>query len=72
LKMPARRDILRLFGDRAVAQLGSALEWGSRGRGFESRRPDIARRNLLASNKIRLLKQVAVMAVLVTDTEGRW
>jgi hypothetical protein len=27
--------------DRAVAQLGSALEWGSRGRGFESRRPDI-------------------------------
>src|SRR3954452_1792429 len=25
---------------RAVAQLGSALEWGSRGRGFESRRPD--------------------------------
>jgi hypothetical protein len=28
---------------RAVAQLGSALEWGSRGRGFESRRPDINR-----------------------------
>jgi hypothetical protein len=27
--------------NRAVAQLGSALEWGSRGRGFESRRPDI-------------------------------
>src|SRR2546429_6825934 len=25
---------------RAVAQLGSALEWGSRGRGFKSRRPD--------------------------------
>ena len=25
---------------RAVAQLGSALDWGSRGRGFESRRPD--------------------------------
>jgi hypothetical protein len=25
---------------RAVAQLGRALEWGSRGRGFESRRPD--------------------------------
>jgi hypothetical protein len=23
-----------------VAQLGSALDWGSRGRGFESRRPD--------------------------------
>src|SRR5258708_23288504 len=28
--------------NRAVAQLGSALEWGSRGRGFESRRPDNA------------------------------
>ncbi len=27
-------------GFRAVAQLGSALEWGSRGRGFESRRPE--------------------------------
>src|SRR5437773_5155679 len=26
---------------RAVAQLGSALEWGSRGRGFKSRRPDV-------------------------------
>ena len=25
---------------RAVAQLGSALEWGSRGRGFKSRRPE--------------------------------
>jgi hypothetical protein len=29
-----------LRNNRAVAQLGSALEWGSRGRGFESRRPD--------------------------------
>ena len=27
---------------RAVAQLGSALEWGSRGRGFKSRRPDVS------------------------------
>ncbi len=26
--------------ERAVAQLGSALEWGSGGRGFKSRRPD--------------------------------
>jgi hypothetical protein len=31
---------LALLWRRAVAQLGSALEWGSRGRGFESRRPD--------------------------------
>jgi hypothetical protein len=26
---------------RDVAQLGSALLWGSRGRGFESRRSDV-------------------------------
>jgi hypothetical protein len=25
---------------RAVAQLGSALVWGTRGRGFKSRQPD--------------------------------
>src|SRR6266508_4247062 len=30
-------------GQRDVAQLGSALDWGSRGRGFESRRPDSVR-----------------------------
>lgn len=28
---------------RAVAQLGSALEWGSRGPEFESRQPDIGK-----------------------------
>ncbi len=28
------------LGHRAVAQLGSALAWGARGRGFESRQPD--------------------------------
>ena len=29
-----------MIAPRAVAQLGSALDWGSRGRGFESRQPD--------------------------------
>ena len=29
-----------LMHRRAVAQFGSALDWGSRGRGFKSRRPD--------------------------------
>ena len=29
-----------LLGVRAVAQPGSALAWGARGREFESRRPD--------------------------------
>ena len=32
-------NVLRQF--RAVVQLGRTLEWGSRGRGFESRRPDL-------------------------------
>ena len=32
--------------ERAVAQLGSALEWGSRGRGFKSRRPEFVETNL--------------------------
>jgi hypothetical protein len=40
LKNPLSHRILALLCRRAVAQLGSALEWGSRGRGFESRRPD--------------------------------
>ena len=31
-----------LARERAVAQLGSALEWGSRGRGFESRQPEFS------------------------------
>src|SRR5262249_55985015 len=35
----ARRGVLE-FGCRGVAQLGSALEWGSRGPEFKSRRPD--------------------------------
>ncbi len=30
------------LGDRSVAQLGSALDWGSRGRGFKSRRSDLS------------------------------
>ena len=36
---------LRIFGasNRAVVQLGRTLEWGSRGRGFESRRPETIR-----------------------------
>lgn len=40
-KRLAKGLVLDLIGNvRAVAQLGSALEWGSRGRGFKSRQPD--------------------------------
>ena len=31
--------------DRAVAQPGSALAWGARGRGFESRQPDHSKKS---------------------------
>jgi hypothetical protein len=44
---------LALLWRRAVAQLGSALEWGSRGRGFESRRPDHASVNILVLSHLR-------------------
>ena len=30
----------KIVSTRAVAQFGSALDWGSRGRGFKSRQPD--------------------------------
>ena len=33
-------DLAPLLTQRAVAQLGSALVWGTRGRGFKSRQPD--------------------------------
>src|SRR4029453_4879341 len=35
-------EVWRIFSasNRAVVQLGRTLEWGSRGRGFESRQPD--------------------------------
>jgi len=38
----SRETRCSLARERAVAQLGSALEWGSRGRGFESRQPDFS------------------------------
>ena len=41
---PASQASDRLSGDRDVAQLGSALDWGSRGRRFKSCRPDQYRR----------------------------
>ena len=34
-------DIDSSFPERAVAQLGRALEWGSRGRWFESSQPEV-------------------------------
>ncbi len=36
----SKRNIFKLELDRSVAQSGSALEWGSRGRWFESSRSD--------------------------------
>ena len=34
---------------RAVAQSGSALAWGARGRGFESRLPDTIKRSVMVT-----------------------
>src|SRR5688572_33226508 len=39
-RVPARGWCSSEQGQRAVAQLGSALDWGSRGREFKSRQPD--------------------------------
>ena len=39
-RVPARGRSSAELGQRAVAQLGSALDWGSRGREFKSRQPD--------------------------------
>ena len=52
--------IFGFLGNRAVAQLGSALEWGSRGRGFESRRPEEkkARRADLQAIKIGWIESI--------------
>ena len=67
----ARRQVSRIAGlplaiypqmvnsaplNRAVAQLGSALEWGSRGPGFESRRPDIIPRKSMAMFYVYVLR----------------
>ena len=38
--LPAEVFNILLTGVRDVAQPGSALAWGARGREFESRRPD--------------------------------
>ena len=40
-RLPHAQKWQQYSAQRAVAQLGSALEWGSRGRGFKSRRPDV-------------------------------
>ena len=64
---------LAILWRRAVAQLGSALEWGSRGRGFESRRPDLGEKRtlmrfLLSSLTALLLAVVAASAQEVEPT----
>ena len=39
-KLDISRDCAIIFSVRGVAQFGSVLEWGSRGREFESRHSD--------------------------------
>ena len=49
------RDDLSFFDSRDVAQPGSALAWGARGREFESRRPDQLSRDTVWSRWVRIL-----------------
>jgi hypothetical protein len=69
----AKASELGIFGvpgkDRAVAQLGSALEWGSRGRGFESRRPDIKEFNRLLIKHLAINQGGRAKSVQVTDAQ---
>lgn len=52
-------------GQRAVAQLGSALDWGSRGREFKSRQPDRVKH--LVRWQICLSKYFCFMIVFAVD-----
>jgi hypothetical protein len=55
--------------DRAVAQLGSALEWGSRGRGFESRRPDDEKLKHLSIRHLTSICAAQLERLLVTHIQ---
>jgi hypothetical protein len=57
--------MLAEHGQRAVAQLGSALDWGSRGREFKSRQPD--RVKCLVRRQIYLSKYFCFMIVFAGD-----
>ena len=50
---------------RGVAQFGSALRSGRRGRGFKSRHPDQERRGRLGPRRFRIEKHPPVQAVLL-------
>jgi hypothetical protein len=63
---------LALLCRRAVAQLGSALEWGSRGRGFESRRPDHVSGKMLNVSSLYKRKCAHLGPVLVTILLRGW
>src|SRR5262245_47594483 len=53
---------------RAVAQPGSAFDWGSKGRWFESSRPDFASLCYGATSIVRTLASARVLAFLGTAT----
>ena len=69
LENPVLAPHLALLRRRAVAQLGSALEWGSRGRGFESRRPDHVSVNVLNVSRLYRGNAPVLETVLVTRSK---
>ena len=52
---------------RAVAQSGSALAWGARGRGFESRLPDEIKRSAM----VHPLLSVSALYIQMRDSNTR-
>ncbi len=56
----ASRDAISSVRKRAVVQLGRTLEWGSRGRGFKSRQPEIM---MVPLNK---MKRAAIVAIALS------
>jgi tRNA threonylcarbamoyladenosine biosynthesis protein TsaB len=64
------------LGDRSVAQLGSALDWGSRGRGFKSRRSDLSEivlgiESSSEQGSVALCRNGEVLAELSIDETNR-
>ena len=56
--------------DRGVAQPGSALEWGSRGRWFESSRPDF--RHKRGANPTRFYLKESAVSKAFNTLIGIW
>ncbi len=62
----------RSFVDRDVAQPGSALQWGCRGRGFKSRRPDSGQAGLQGVGLVVPAHSVSFAPFTSEESMRRW